>query len=143
MEQRLTVVTLGVANVQRSRQFYEALGWQPHEASTGDIVFISLLNGVVLSLYPRHALAEDVTVADTPTGFSGITLAHSVRSKEDGDRAMALAEAAGAKVIKPMQDVFWGGYSGYFADLDGHLWEVAWNPHFPLDQNGCVQLRKL
>src|SRR5579885_3637377 len=128
MESRLNIVTLGVSDTARSRRFYEALGWKASSASQGDIVFFQL-GGMVLALYSREALAEDATVAAAGSGFRGVTLAQNVRSKEEVARALKVAEAAGAKILKPAQDVFWGGHSGYFADPDGHLWEVAWNPH--------------
>jgi uncharacterized glyoxalase superfamily protein PhnB len=86
-----------------------------------------------LALYPRQALAEDATVPAEGSGFSGITLAHNVRSREEADTLLHRAVQAGARLVKEAQDAFWGGYSGYFADPDGHLWEVAWNPHFPID----------
>jgi len=97
---------------------------------------------MALGLYGRAALAEDAHLTDAgdPTRFGGITLAHNLRSKEEVDALMAEAERAGARIVKPAQDVFWGGYSGYFADPDGHLWEIAWNPFFPLDEAGNVSL---
>lgn len=140
MEQRFNIVTLGVADLAIARAFYEkGLGWKVSAASSGDIVFFSA-GGVVLALYPRAALAEDAAVAAEGAGFRGVTLAHNVRNKEDVAAALKKAAAAGAKILKPAQDVFWGGHSGYFADPDGHLWEVAWNPHFKLNKRGEVEL---
>jgi catechol 2,3-dioxygenase-like lactoylglutathione lyase family enzyme len=140
MEQRLTVVTLGVASIDRARRFYcEGLGWRASSASSENIVFIAA-GGVVLGLYPRNSLAEDAHLPAAGSGFGGITLAHNVRSKADVDAVLVVAVAAGAKLLKPAQDVFWGGYSGYFADLDGHPWEVAFNPHWPLMTDGRVAL---
>jgi uncharacterized protein len=97
-------------------------------------------NGLALALFGRTALAADAAVPDRPTGFSGVTLAYNARSKEEADRVFAEALRAGAQALKQPHDVFWGGYSGYFADPDGHLWEVAWNPFFPLDEGGNLSL---
>ncbi len=126
---KITLVTLGVSDLDRSAVFYgEGLGFPRLPGGEG-IVFFSL-EGTWLALYPREALAEDVQVPSAGEGFSGVTLAHNVASKEEADIVMAQALAAGARLVKPLQDVFWGGYSGYFADPDGHLWEIAWNPFF-------------
>ena len=139
MEPRLTLITLGVADVARARKFYEALGFKAGRASQDAVTFLDA-GGVVLALFGRGALAEDASVADTPTGFSAIALAHNARSESAVDKTLAEAVAAGAKLIKAAGKTFWGGYSGYFADLDGHLWEVAHNPHFTLDADGRVVL---
>jgi hypothetical protein len=140
MESRLNIVTLGVSDVVKAREFYErGLGWKASAASQGDIVFFQL-GGVVLALYPRDLLAADATVKAEGSGFSGITLAQNVREKEEVSDVLNLAEAAGGKIAKPARDVFWGGHSGYFTDPDGHLWEVAWNPHFKLNERGEVEL---
>ncbi|MBV1704445.1 MAG: VOC family protein [Hyphomicrobiales bacterium] len=137
---RLNIVTLGVADLARARAFYEdGLGWPVSPASQGDIVFIQL-GAVVLSLHPRAALAADATVSDKGAGFAGITLAHNVRDKADVAAVLRAAEAAGGRIVKPAQDAHWGGHSGYFADPDGHLWEVAWNPFIPLDADGALRL---
>ncbi|HEY3330079.1 MAG TPA: VOC family protein [Capsulimonadaceae bacterium] len=137
---RLNVITLGVADLSRSRKFYEVgLGWRASSASQDDIVFFQL-GGVVLALYPRDLLAEDVTVSTEGSGFRGIALAHNVENRDDVTKVLDIARAAGATIIKPAQDAFWGGHSGYFADLDGHLWEVAWNPFFELKDDGTVDL---
>jgi uncharacterized protein len=139
-EPRLNIVTLGVADVEKARRFYETgLGWKASPASQGDIVFFQL-GAIVLALYPREALAEDADVDAEGQGFSGITLAYNVRAKEEVAAFLSVAEAAGGKIVKRAEDVFWGGHSGYFADLDGHLWEVAWNPHFALNERGEVVL---
>jgi predicted lactoylglutathione lyase len=139
MEPRLTLITLGVADVTRARAFYEALGFKAAKASQESVAFMPA-GGVVIALWGRASLAEDATVADTKPGFSGVALAHNARSEADVDKAIEEAVAAGAKLIKPAQKTFWGGYAGYFADLDGHLWEVAHNPYFKLDAKGCVEL---
>ena len=134
------IITLGVADVEKARRFYEGgLGWKASSASQGDIVFFQL-GAMVLALYPRAVLAEDAGIEAAGGGFSGITLAHNVRSKPEVASFLAVAEAAGGKIVKPAQDVFWGGHSGYFTDLDGHLWEVAWIPHFELNERGEVLL---
>ena len=133
MQPRLNIVTLGVAELERSLRFYrDGLGWQPSNASQEEIAFFQL-GGIVLALYPRTKLAEDVTIDSAGTGFSGITLAYNTKSREEVDAVLQLIQSLGERVIKPAQDVFWGGYSGYFADPDGHLWEVAWNPFFKFD----------
>lgn len=137
MKPRINMITLGVADLKRSAEFYErGLGF-PRMPFEGGVVFFTL-NGSWLSLYPWNALAEDATVNANGTGFRGITLAHVVSSKEEVREVLSQAVQSGGTLIKPAQDVFWGGYSGYFADPDGHLWEVAWNPHFwpgPKDDN--------
>ena len=138
MEQRLSVVTLGVADLARSRRFYEALGWRRgnrHES----VVFFQL-NGIVLSLFSREELAADGRLPAAGSGFGGIVLAYNARSREDVDAVMAEAEGAGARILKPPEDAFWGGYSGYFADPDGYPWEVAWNPEWELTPEGDVRL---
>lgn len=139
MQPRLTLVTLGVTDLEKSRAFYEAWGWKASSASQPSVVFFQA-NGLVLALFGRAELAKDAGVEDKPTGFAGITLAYNARSKAEADEVYAQAVAAGAKPVKPLQDVFWGGYSGYVADPDGHLWEIAWNPFFPLDEQGHLFL---
>lgn len=140
MEQRISIITLGVADLARSRRFYvEGLGWRESSAGNEHVAFIDA-GGVVLALFGRAALAEDMRVAAEGGGFSGFSLAHNVGSREAVDRVIAEAAALGATVLKPAQEAFWGGYSGYFADPDGHPWEVAHNPFFPLDEHGRVQL---
>lgn len=129
MKPKLSLVTLGVSNLDRSRIFYESLGWEPQDwTPEADVVFFEL-NGVMLSLFGRDDLAKDIGIDDTRTaGFSSITLAHNEPSTEDVDRAFSEFIAAGAIAIKMPQPTAWGGYSGYVADPDGHLWEVAFNP---------------
>ncbi len=139
MEPRLSIVTLGVADMAKARTFYEALGFKASAASQPTVTFFDA-GGIVLALYGRDALAEDAHVASSPSGFSGVSLAHNCRGEAEVDRFIAEAVAKGATLKKPGQKVFWGGYSGYFADPDGHLWEVAYNPFFPLDASGRVQL---
>jgi hypothetical protein len=140
MEQRVNLITLGVSDLKRARTFYEqGLGWKASPASQGDVVFIQL-GSLVLSLYPRQLLAEDARVDAKGEGFRGFTLAHNVRTKTEVAQVLCQAEAAGGKILKPAQDVFWGGHSGYFSDPDGTLWEVAWNPILPLDERGVMML---
>lgn len=139
MNGKLTVVTLGVKDLKRSRDFYEhGLKW-PVAMANEHIVFFQL-QGIVFGLYPRHLLAEDAQVEDKGSGFSGITLAINVPSDDDVNAMFQLVERLGAKVVKRPQKVFWGGYSGYFADPDGHLWEVAYNPFWTLDKTGNVEI---
>lgn len=139
MEQRLSIVTLGVDNLSRSREFYERMGWRKSTASSENIVFFQA-GCMAVALYARAELAKDANVAADGTGFGGITLAYNARSREDVDDVLAEAKTAGAKILKPAQEVFWGGYSGYFSDPDGFLWEVAWNPFFPIAEKGAIQL---
>ncbi|MDQ3812396.1 MAG: VOC family protein [Armatimonadota bacterium] len=131
MEPRISLITLGVFDLARSTAFYrDGLGLP----TTGDFEGVTFfkLKGTWLALYPREDLAADARVSSEGSGFSGFTLAHNVQSKDEVDAVLQQAEKAGAKILKPAQDTDWGGYSGYFADPDGYLWEVAWNPHFDL-----------
>ena len=139
MEPRISLVTLGVADLPRARAFYEALGWRASPASQEGVVFFQA-NGLALSLYGRPELAEDAGIEDRPTGFAAITLAYNGRSEAEVDQVFASALAAGATGVKVPERALWGGYSGYFADPDGHLWEVAHNPFFPLDARGHLTL---
>lgn len=137
---RISLVTLGVADLIISGQFYEALGWRRRaRAFEKDILFFALEN-LVLAVFPRVNLAKDACIADPPPGFSGVTLAINVDSKAEVDAVIATALAAGATIPKSPQRAEWGGYSGYFADPDGHLREVAHNPLFPLGSDGRVIL---
>lgn len=137
MKGRLTVVTLGVKDLDQSCDFYEqGLKW-PVAMANENIVFFQL-QGIILGLYPRHLLAEDAQVKDQGAGFSGVTLAINVESEDEVDALFSRAESSGAKAVKQPQKVFWGGYSGYFSDPDGHLWEVAHNPFWTLDKTGSV-----
>ncbi|KAF7599798.1 MAG: glyoxalase [Candidatus Dactylopiibacterium carminicum] len=129
MEPRISLVTLGVEDLPRARNFYLRLGFPLQSQSNENVAFFAL-HGLWLSLYGRESLAEDVGCPAEGRGFRGITLAHNVRTREEVAQVLAEAEAAGGKVVKPAQDVFWGGHSGYFSDPDGFFWEVAWNPHF-------------
>lgn len=138
MEQRVSLITLGVADVQRARAFYERLGWTTKAASDDDVVFFQA-GGLVVALWGRQELAADSGVRDT-RGWGGVTLAHNVGSPAEVDAALAEAKAAGATIPRAGADTFWGGYSGVFVDPDGHPWEVAHNPHWTLLPDGSVQL---
>jgi uncharacterized protein len=139
MEQRISIITLGVTDLNRSREFYEGLGWRRSMADNEGIVFFQA-GGMALALYPREELAKDANVAAEGHGFTGVTLAYNVRSRGAVDVILDEARDSGAKIIKPAQEAFWGGYSGYFSDPDGFLWEVAWNPFFPIAGDGSVQI---
>ncbi len=132
MEPRISIITLGVADLDRAREFYSGGLGLPEREREGDIAWFDL-HGVRLALYPWAALAEDATVDPDGTGFRGITIAHNVPTKAAVDDLLEDADAAGATIVKDPEDAFWGGYSGYFADPDGHLWEVAWNPTWEFD----------
>jgi catechol 2,3-dioxygenase-like lactoylglutathione lyase family enzyme len=135
MTPRLTVLTLAVDDLDRALRFYrDGLGWPTPgvigtEFEHGAVVFIDLQPGLKLALWPRRSLAHDTGLPLQPPSATELSLGHNVRSREEADAVMAKAAAAGAVVVKPAQDTFWGGYGGYFQDPDGHLWEVVWNPH--------------
>ena len=140
MQPRVSIITLGVADVATARRFYEALGFKASTASQPSIAFFGA-GGVALAVYGRAALAEDAHVSNTASpGFTGVTIAHNCRSEAEVDSVLAHAVASGATLKKPAQKAYWGGYSGYFADPDGHLWEVAYNPHFAFDDAGRLRL---
>lgn len=138
MEQRLSMVTLGVADLDRSRAFYERLGWRRH-GEQPEVVFFQA-GAIVFGLYGREALAKDAHVAADGSGFRGVALAFNTRSREEVGAILDEAEGAGATIVKTAEEAFWGGYSGYFADPDGHLWEVAWNPFWTIEEDGSVKL---
>ena len=135
LERRISLITLGVSDVARSTEFYARLGWAKSSASNDNITFIQL-KGTVLGLFSRVNLAEDAHVENTPAGFAGVTLAYNVTSEIGVDAVVKFVVSCGATLIKAPQKVFWGGYSGYVADPDGHLWEIAFNPFFPQDEHG-------
>ena len=143
MDQRISIITLGVADLARSRSFYERLGWQKSSASNDAITFFQT-GGMILALYSRPELAKDATIEDGAAGesgrFAGFTLSFNAPSRADVAQVLAEAKAAGAKILKPAQQASWGGYSGYFADPDNFAWEVAFNPSFPIDEDGAIQL---
>jgi catechol 2,3-dioxygenase-like lactoylglutathione lyase family enzyme len=138
VEQRVSVITLGVSDLGRARRFYEALGWVTRAEPEDDVVFFQA-GGLIVSLWGREQLAEDSGVADSP-GFGGVTLAHNVQSPADVDEAVEQARAAGASVTREPGATFWGGYAGVFLDPDGHPWEIAHNPHWALHDDGSISL---
>jgi uncharacterized protein len=138
MEQRVSLVTLGVADLRRARKFYEALGWNSGAEPDDDVVFFQA-GGMIVALWGRAELAADSGVEDRG-GWGGITLAYNVHSPADVDAVIAEAERAGAAIKRAGAETFWGGYSGVFADPDGHAWEVAHNPHWRLGNDGSVSL---
>ena len=139
MESRISLVTLGVRELARSRAFYEALGFKASSASNQNIIFFHC-GAQALAIFPWDSLAEDADTSPAGEGFRGVTLAHNVREKGDVDTVIAAAVAVGARQVKAAHDAHWGGRSGYFADPDGHLWEVAWNPFAPLAADGSLSL---
>ena len=142
MEPRITLITLGVADLPQAVRFYrDGLGWPTTYKAGGPVAFFNT-SGTRLSLYPLDHLAADISPEVRPScaGFGGVTLAHNVRTKAEVAAVLAQAERAGGRIIKPAQDVFWGGHSGYFSDPDGYYWEVAWNPVAPLDADGAMKL---
>jgi catechol 2,3-dioxygenase-like lactoylglutathione lyase family enzyme len=138
MKQRLTLITLGVADLARARAFYEALGWVTGAGAEDDVAFFEA-GGVILSLWSRTSLAEDSGVADDG-GWGGVTLAHNIGSPDEVDAVIEEARRAGARIAREPGETFWGGYSGVFVDPDGHPWEVAHNPHWTLAADGSVVL---
>jgi uncharacterized glyoxalase superfamily protein PhnB len=138
MEQRISIVTLGVADVGRARTFYERLGWRGQESE--ETVFFQL-GGMALILWARHKLAGDGSFEDRGAdGFGGVALAQNVRERAEVDKVMADAASAGAEITQPPRETFYGGYAGYFRDPDGHVWEIAWNPGFTLGPDGSLTL---
>ena len=138
MEQRVSLVTLGVTDLARARAFYEAMGWTSGAAPADDVVFFQA-GGMIVALWGRDQLAEDSCVTDGG-GWGGITVAYNARSPEEVDEVLAQAEAAGGTVPRRGAETFWGGYSGIFIDPDGHPWEVAHNPHWTIADDGSVHL---
>ena len=138
MEQRLSLVTLGVGDLERARRFYLALGWTSGAAPADDVVFFQA-GCMIVALWGREQLAEDTVVEDSG-GWGGITLAYNARSPSEVDAVLAEAEAAGAAIPRAGAETFWGGYSGVFVDPEGHAWEVAHNPHWTIGEDGSVSL---
>jgi predicted lactoylglutathione lyase len=138
VEQRLSLVTLGVRDLARARAFYEALGWTTRAQPADDVVFFQA-GGMIVALWGRDQLREDTGVEDAG-GWGGITLAHNTRSPQEVDAVLAEAEAAGASIPRYGAETFWGGYSGVFVDPEGHPWEVAHNPHWSLSEDGSIRL---
>jgi predicted lactoylglutathione lyase len=140
MDQRVSLITLGVANLADARAFYERLGWKTRAEADADVVFFQA-GGLIVALWDRRMLAADSGVEDGG-GWGGVTLAYNVGSPEHVDAVLAEAEKAGAKIGRAGAETFWGGYSGVFVDLDGHPWEVAHNPHWTLHDDGSVTLAR-
>jgi predicted lactoylglutathione lyase len=140
MEQRLSLITLGISDLDRARRFYEALGWST-EAEQGEDVAFFQAGGMVFALWDRAKLAEDSVVNDSG-GWGGVTLAYCTRSTEEVDRVIEEARKAGATIGREPAETFWGGYSGIFIDPDGHPWEVANNPNWTIEEDGSVTLPK-
>jgi uncharacterized protein len=138
VEQRLSLVTLGVRDLERARRFYVALGWTSGAAPADDVVFFQT-GCMIVALWGREQLAEDTVVQDSG-GWGGITLAYNARSPSEVDAVLAEAEAAGATIPRAGAETFWGGYSGVFIDPEGHAWEVAHNPHWTIGEDGSVSL---
>lgn len=136
--QRVTLITLGVADLARSKAFYGALGWVP-TSDEGEVVFYQI-NGMVLGFFGLEPLAKDQGRPDAKLGTGAMTLAQNFETEAEVDAAYAQAIAAGAEALKAPEKVFWGGYSGYYADPDGHVWEVAHNPFWPLNTDGSLTL---
>ena len=137
--QRVTLITLGVSDLAAARAFYTRLGWREHSESQPTVVFFQML-GAVLGLFPMEELAKDQGRAGAALGVGGATLAQNFATEAEVDAAFAAALAAGGTPLKAPEKVFWGGYSGYWADLDGHVWEVAMNPFWPLAEDGSMTL---
>lgn len=139
LPQRLSLVTLGVDSVQRSRAFYEGLGFVVADAPADSVAFFDM-GGVIFGLYGHQALAEDAGVDAVRSGFRGFSIAINLESETAVDETLTFVKNNGGTITKPPRKAFWGGYSGYFADPDGHLWEVAYNPFWPLDSEGRIKL---
>ena len=141
MKPKIGIITLGVSDLKRSLTFYrDGLEFPTHEYKEDAGIVFFKLEGTWLALYPLDELAKDVGISTEGSGFSGVTCAHNVKTKEEVDAVVQLAVSAGAILIKQPQDVFWGGYSGYFRDPEGYAWEIAWNPFFPILDDGSVKL---
>ena len=139
MEQRLTIITLGVSDLKKATEFYASkFGWKKSGSSNENITFFPL-NGVLLALYGNNELAEDATVNPEGNGFKGFTLAYNARSEKEVDQTIAELRAKGVEIIKEPQKVNWGGYSSYVSDMDGNLWEIAFNPFLGLDEKGNIK----
>ncbi|MBL8548459.1 MAG: VOC family protein [Hyphomonadaceae bacterium] len=139
MEARLSLITLGVRDVTRARAFYEALGFRASGASQAEVAFFQA-GALALAVWDRAALAADAGLSEAGSGFSGVAIAHNVREKHEVEAVLAEAERAGGRITRAAEDAAWGGRTGYFADPDGHVWEVAWNPHFEIAADGALKL---
>lgn len=143
MEQRVSLITLGVADLARATRFYRDLGWTPSPRFEGADVAFFQAGGMIVALWGRDDLAADTGLSKEPSGdgpSARLALAYNARSREAVDAVIEEARRAGGTVVKPARDTAWGGYAGYFADPDGHLWEIAWNPGFAMIEDGSVRL---
>ncbi|HRP33367.1 MAG TPA: VOC family protein [Agriterribacter sp.] len=140
MRQKLNLITLGVSDFGKSLNFYEkGLGWKKSDKSMDGLALFNL-GGIILALHSQQELAEDTTLEYQPTTFSGLTISHNTKSEKEVDEILAMVAKLGATIVKPAQKVYWGGYSGYFKDMDGHLFEIAYNPFWELDDNDNLKL---
>ena len=139
MEPRISIVTLGVDDLDRAARFYEAMGLKRHAGITDGVAFYQM-GGMILALYPRRELAKDAGIDLSSAGFSSVALAYNTRSEAEADEVLARAAEAGGTIVRPASRAFWGGWTGYFADTEGHLWEVAHNPAFPIAEDGTITL---
>ncbi|MCT7375821.1 VOC family protein [Chelativorans salis] len=139
MEPRISVITLGVDDLDRAARFYEDMGLERNGRITEGVAFFQM-GGLILALWPREELAEDAGIKERTRGFSGVALAYNTRSEAEVGLILERAERAGGSVVKTAQRAFWGGMQGYFADTEGNLWEVAHNPDFPIDEEGRISL---
>lgn len=137
MQQRVSLITLGARDPEHLARFYDAVGWQRVDSPDGVIAFDLL--GQTLGIYPLEKLAEDMGLALDEIGHGAMTLGHNVREKNDVAPLMEKAKKAGARILRPATDIFWGGHVGYFADPEGQIWEIAWNPHSPLSGDGAFR----
>ena len=136
----MNLITLGTVDFQKSLDFYEnGLGWKKSNKSMDGLALFDL-GGIILALHPLNELAADTTLTFQPTTFSGITISHNTKSEKEVDEVLEKVAKLGATIVKPAQKVYWGGYSGYFKDLDGHLFEVAYNPFWEFDENDNLKL---
>jgi uncharacterized protein len=139
MEQRLSLITLGVSDLERAKAFYEGMGWHTNTDPSMDVVFFQA-GGMVVALWGRDQLAEDSAISEDRGGWGGMTLAYNTRTPEEVDSVIEEARAAGATIGREPAETFWGGYSAVFIDPDGHPWEVAHNPRWTIEENGSVRL---
>lgn len=140
MESRVSIITLAVEDLDRAAKFYNAMGLKRDERFVDDVAFFQM-GGLILALWPREALMENVGQSvPGPRGSPGLALAYNTRTPAEVAAVLSAAEAAGGRIVKPAQQAFWGGLQGYFEDTEGHLWEVAWNPDFPIDAEGRISI---
>ena len=140
MQQNLHIITLGVSDLKKTLEFYESgLSWKKSKASKDKIAFFEM-GGIVISFFSKEALAKDANLSNNGSGFSGITIAYNTKTEDEVDKVLEKVKELGAEIIKPAKKADWGGYSGYFKDIDGHIFEVAYNPHFEFDENDNLNI---